>query len=104
MLKRENREVKVTGCNSSMWMLTANNYLPGGLLTIIKGKCRAILQENQIVISQLENWIITTFNHNNKSLAIINIYRSPYSSSKGLRYCVTQYNLKDGQVKNTSTY
>ena len=87
-----------------MWTLTANNYLPGGLLAIIKGKCRVILQEDQTVISQLGNWIITTFKDNNKLLAIINLCRLPCSLSKGPRCCVTQYNLKDGQVKNRNTY
>ena len=47
--------------------------------------------------------MITTFKHNNKSLAIINVYRLPCSLSKGPRCCVIQYNIKDGQVKNTNT-
>ena len=46
----------------------------------------------------------TTLKHNNKQLAIINLCRLPCSSSKGPRCCVTQYNLKDEQVKNTNMY
>ena len=34
-LKNNNREVKVEGCDSKKWNLSTNNYLPGGLLTII---------------------------------------------------------------------
>ena len=34
ILKQTNREVKVIASDSSMWSLTDNNYLPGGLLTI----------------------------------------------------------------------
>ena len=48
--------------------------------------------------------MITTFKYNNKSLAIINICRLPWSSSKGLRCCIIQYNLRDSEVKNNNTY
>ena len=77
ILRQKNREVKVIGSNSSMWSLIANNYLLGGLLTIIQGKCRALLQEEETFINKLSNWMITTFSNNNKIVAIINIYRLP---------------------------
>jgi len=104
ILKQKNREVKVIGSDSTMWSLTDNNYLPGGLLTIIQGKCRSILKDDQTNINKLGNWMATTFQHNNKTIAMINIYRLPTTSSQGPRCCLTQCNLKDGEIKSNNTY
>ena len=46
VLKQKYRDVKVIGFDSSMWTLTAKDFLLGGLLTIIKGKYKVILQED----------------------------------------------------------
>jgi len=102
--KKNNREVKVIGCDSKKWDLTTNNYLPGGLLTVVQGKCRALLQDETIHKSNLGNWMAIQLTHNNKTLVIINLYRIPISSSKGPRCCLTQYNLSEGKVKNSNKY
>jgi len=103
-LKRKYRELKVIGADSKQWNITSNNYLPGGLLTIVKGKCRATLQEDKTFINELGNWMATMFTHNGKTLAIINLYRIPSTSSNGPRCCVTQYNLVKGASLSNSKY
>ena len=103
-MRNKYREVKVIGSDSKQWQLTNNNYLPGGLLTIIKGKCRALLQESQTHVNKYGNWMATTFSHNNKAVVVINLYRIPTSSSKGPRCCQTQYNIINGNMKSSTQY
>jgi len=103
-LKKNNREVKVEGCDSKKWNLSTNNYLPGGLLTIIQGKSRSLLDEEKTQKSKLGNWMAIQLSHNNKTIAIINIYRIPISTSKGPRCCFTQYTLTEGKIKSTTQY
>ena len=55
--KKNNWEVKVIGCDSKKWDLTTNNYLPGGLLIVVQGKCRSLLQDEHICKSNLGNWM-----------------------------------------------
>ena len=43
-------------------------------------------------------------NHKRKTIALINIYRIPSSSSNGNVCSLTQYNLLDGEAKSTSDY
>ena len=103
-LQNKYREVKVIGSDSKQWQLINNNYLPGGLLTIIKGTCRALLQEYQTHINKYGNWISVIFSHNNKTVAVINLCRLLASSSKGPRCCQMQYNITNGTIRSCTQY
>jgi len=103
-LQNKYREVKVIGSDSKQWQLTNKNYLPGRLLTIIKGKCRALLQENQTYVNKFGNWMSMIFSHNNKTVTVINLYRIPTSLSKGPRCCQTQYNITNRIMKSSTQY
>ena len=56
-LKVLGREISVITADSTIWSVTNDNYLLGGLLTIIRGKSTALLQDKSIVKRTLENWM-----------------------------------------------
>ena len=102
--KEIGREVWIKGGDSKEWGVTNKNYLLGGVLTMVLGKSRALVQEDRVEYSPLGNWIVTHLEYNNKKLALINIYQIPASSQIGPYYSLTQYNLTDKKVKSLSEY
>ena len=103
-LKQLGREILIIGADSIQWNINKNEYLPGGLLSAFLGKSRALVKEQEIFKSKLGNWISVKLNHNKKTIAIINIYRIPSSSSNGNICSLTQYNLLNGEAKSTTSY
>ena len=92
------------GANTKSWGTTKKEYLPGGLLIAIKGKCKALVQEDSIKIGYLGNWMAVKFKYTGKVVAIIILYRILVLSSKGLLYSLTQYNKIDRKAKTPSDY
>ena len=97
------REVLVKDADSGQWDITRQAYLPGGVVTAILGKARALVKD-KIIKSPLGNWMACTLSHKDKDIVIINIYRMPSTSPNGDRCSLTQYNLKDGKVKSPKEY
>jgi len=96
------REIKVVPVDSSVWSVSKKNYLPGGVLTAIRGKFRSLIEEEHITKGPLGNWIGIKIKHKGKSMVIINVYRIPNSSHQGPTKSLTQYNILEGNAK-TST-
>lgn len=96
------REIKVVPVDSSVWSVSKKNYLPGGVLTAIRGKFRSLIEEESITKGPLGNWIGIKIKHKGKTIVIINVYRIPNSSQQGPTKCLTQYNILEGNAK-TST-
>ena len=101
---RIGREALIVGVNSKQWEVTLREYLPGGILSIILGKCRALVQENEIYKSPLGNWMAVKMHQNKKTIVVINLYRIPTASSNGETCSLTQYNLLEGQARSTTHY
>ena len=66
--------------DSNQWDVTRNNYLPGGVMTMVAGKSHTILNEEKIEIGPLRNWMAMQLEHNNKIIALINMYQIPVTS------------------------
>ena len=79
-LKVLGRETKMITADSTVWLVTKDSYLPGGLLTILRGKFRSLIDEESIKKGKLGNWIGVTIRHNGKAVLIINIYQIPNTS------------------------
>ena len=65
-IKRLGRESMISAADSTRWSNASNNYLPGGVLSVFKGKIRALVNENDIEKSKLGNWISAPMQHNGK--------------------------------------
>ena len=77
--------------------ISKSSYLPGGTLTSIFGK-----YANNIIIKQnfkdkLGKWNAIHLQHNDKTIAIITLYRIPNSSATGTRTSLSQYNRSIGK-------
>ena len=88
-IKSLGREIMLIGADTKSWGTIKKEYLPGELLTIIRGKCKALVQEDSIKIGYLGYWIVVKFKYTEKVVAIISLYRIPVSSSKGPLYSLT---------------
>ena len=85
-------------------MSSKHNYLLGGVLSILRGKCQSLVEKNEIVKEPQGNWIAMPAKLNRKCVTLINIYRLLSSSQWGPMYCLTQHNIKNGIVKGTNNY
>ena len=56
-LKRLGREIAIKAADNSDKISTTTDYLPGGVVTIIRRKCAALIDKNKIIKGLLGNWI-----------------------------------------------
>ena len=103
-LRKLGREIKVTPVDSTKWSVSKKNFLPGGLLTAMRGKFRSLIDESNIKIGQLGNWVGIQMKHNGKTIVVINVCRLPNSSQQGPTRCVTQCNLLEGNAKTSNEF
>ena len=57
-MKKLGRETKLFISDSEEWNTTKYNYLPGGILTVIRGKVAPLIQEDEIHYGKLGNFIV----------------------------------------------
>ena len=103
-MKRLGRETSVYTADSKSWKLTNNNYLPGGVLSIFRGKIWSLINEEEVEQSKVGNWIAIPIQHNGKKVLFINIYRIPVKSTQGPWCSLTQYNVVEGNAKSSGEY
>ena len=96
------REAVVIGADSRQWDVTPRQCLPGGILSIISGKCRSLVNENEIFKGDLGNWMAIKMHHKGKTIALVSLYRMPLTSSNGETCSLTQCNLLEGQTRSTT--
>ena len=53
--KEIGRETWIKGADSKEWEVTNNTYLPGGVMTMITGKCRVLTKEKNVECGPLGN-------------------------------------------------
>ena len=82
------RETMVTTADSTVWSVSKDSYLPGGVANIMRGRYRALIDENSIQRGKLGNWVAMTMKHNGKAILFINVYRIPYTTHQGSRSCL----------------
>ena len=72
--------------------MTNDDYLPRGLLRIIKNKYAAIIDTKKITTGRLENWIAISLIYNEKRSKIISVCRIPALSKTDRTYSsLSQY-------------
>ena len=64
----------------------------------IRGKSTSLINKDQVEKGYLRNWMVVKFSQNNKTIAIINIYRIPVISQKGPYCYLTQNNKKNKNI------
>ena len=89
-MKRLGRETATCVADSTSWKLSKNNYLPGRVIDIVRGKFKASIKEDSVAKGKCENWIAVISQHNKKIIIIMSMCRLPVAFSQGPRRCVTQ--------------
>ena len=51
------REIHVETADSGKWDLTTKEWLPGGVLSAVRGKITSLIDEKKIVKEKYRNWI-----------------------------------------------
>ena len=102
--KEIGRETWTKGTDSKEWEVTNNAYFPGGVMTMITGKCRVQTKEKNVECGPLGNWIAAKLCHKKKTIALMNVHRMPASSQHGLHCSLTQHNLVTKDAKNPTCY
>lgn len=103
-LKTLGREIVIKAADNSDKIVTTNDYLPGGVMTIIRRKCVALIEESSIIKGSLGNWIAIPLVMNQKCVVLINIYRIPMSNQQGPKRNLTQYNVIEGNAKGATEH
>ena len=73
-------------------------------MTVIYNKCGPILKQKKVKKGRLGNQSAIALEHKGKHLELINMYRLLRSSSNGVYFSLTQYNLEDGKIKSITEY
>ena len=55
-------------------------------MLVIRGSCVVLIQDELVIKGHLENWIAIILNYRGKVLVVINIYRLPTTSLRGVYY------------------
>ena len=98
------REIKVNTADSGRWELTKNEWLPGGVLTSVRGSITSVVSE-KVHKGKYGNWIAIQLESQAKTVVIINVYRIPISSPENaICSSLIQYNLIDGEAKTSTQY
>ena len=72
--KEIGKETWIKGVDSKEQEVTNNTYLPGGVMTMITGKCQVLVEEKGVESSPLGNWIATKLHYKKKIITLINVY------------------------------
>ena len=73
-------------------------YLPGGILTVVLEKARALLKE-EIIIGPLGNWMAYALSYSKKNLTLINMSCVPVTLPNRNISSLVQCNLTNRKVK-----
>ena len=60
-MKELGRETIVVGSDTQRWEVTPNQYLPGGVVTAMRGKAKSIMIEESVHRGAVRNWIAVKF-------------------------------------------
>ena len=91
--------------DSRKWEITKNEYLPGRVLIVVKGRISSLIENERTYRGKYGNWIALKLTGKGKTITLINIYRIPATTSKeGVYSSLVQYNLIDGKVKTVTQY
>jgi len=106
VMRSIDKGVLIKTADSKNWTITKKSYLPGGLLNIINSKYTPIINEKNVTVGRLGNWMAFDMRHNSKRLEIIQLYRIPVTNKKASGICssLTQYHLSDGKAKSSNEY
>ena len=103
-MKKLGWETKLFMSDSGEWNTTKYNYLPGGTLTVMRGKVAPLIQGDEIYYGKLGNFIVVKVKQADKTIVIIILYWVPSTSPQGLCCCITQYNVKNGKADSENEY
>ena len=77
------RGAQIFTADSNEWATTNNDYLPGGLMTVLFERCGSFIDKKTIKKGRLGNWNAISLNYKGKRVEVINLCRLPLSSSNG---------------------
>ena len=96
--------MKAIGADTKKQEVAPNAYLPGGVISALRGKAKLLIVEESAYKGRLGNLLAVKLSIYNKTIAIINMYRIPASTSNRNKCSLTQYNLIDGKAKKLMQY
>ena len=98
-LRKKGREMSTVTNDRGDWNLAKNYHLPGGVVSIVRGKASSLIEIEDTIKGKCSNWIAIKLKNNYKTLMIINVYRIPATSSGKVCCFLTQCNLIDSKAK-----
>ena len=96
--------MKAIGADTKKQEVAPNAYLPGGVISALRGKAKLLIVEELVHKGRLGNWLAVKLSTYSKTIAIINMYRILALTSNRNKYSLTQYNLIDSKAKKPMQY
>lgn len=104
-LKELGREINIKTADSGRWELTKKEWLPGGVMSVVRGSVASLVQDEEVYKGKYGNWIAMKIVGKEKTVVFINFYRIPVTSNKDATCSsLIQYNLIDGKAKTAAQY
>ena len=72
--------MSITTNDSGKWDLTKNDFLPGGVVSIVRGKASSLLEVEETIKGKHDNWIAIKLKNNDKTLMTMSVCRIPATS------------------------
>ena len=90
--------------DSGKWNLTKNDHLPGGVVSVVRGKASSLIEVEENIKGKHDNWIEIKLNNNGKTSMMTSVCRIPATSSGKICCCLTQHDLIEGKAKSPSEH
>lgn len=81
-LKELGREINIKTADSGRWELTKKEWLPGGVMSAVRGSVASLVQDEEVYKGKYGNWIAMKIVGKEKTVVFINFYRIPVTSNK----------------------
>jgi len=104
LFKSISKNVQLHKSDSGENARASSGYLPGGTLTMLTGKSAGMTVESKHKSSQIGQWNSVRLEGGGEKLQIINLYRIPESTAKGILKSKAQYDRVSGEIKTTKEY
>ena len=99
-----NKNVEVIISDSSENITSKIGWLLGGIVTIFLGKVSGMVNKKSIRNDERGGWSSFILEGENEKIQVINLYRNPDSTSKGLMTSWVQYNRVCKTIKAAKQY
>jgi len=102
--RRINKAVEIIATDSGEKTESEIGWLPGGTITIVIGRLVGMIDKNNITKEKKGTWCAFTLEENGRKIRIVNLYRIPDNTNKGMMTSKAQYDRAGKQTKSAKFY